>query len=83
VPHAKWARGIEDYTSIHRDRYHASCPLQAVSEPAGEGMHCGQEGEMVRERVRGAGGNEPNLSCPSTKEFAEVPGFLYEGVSAN
>lgn len=38
---------------------------------------------MVSERVRSAGRNESNLSCTSTKEFAEVPGFLYEGVWAD
>lgn len=38
---------------------------------------------MVREGERGASRNEASLSTSATKEFTEVPGFLYEGVWAD
>jgi hypothetical protein len=37
----------------------------------------------MRERVRSTGGDETNLSCTPTKEFAEMTGFFYEGVRAD
>ena len=38
---------------------------------------------MVCEREGGTSRNEANLSTSPTEEFAEVPGFLYEGVWAD
>ena len=49
-------------------------PFQLTSE----GMHCWQEGEVVRQRVRGTRGEEARLSHATTEKLAQSTRTLDE-----